>query len=125
MIKIKVDKKSEQGVLDSLKLMMLTKTKRRRILNKTAKASVKTSRQNQKNQQTSTGKAWQKRASKKRKKMQIRLARLLTVTASNENKAVIGWRKSGTAQVASKQHHGHRQRHTRASAIKALRNEKS
>ena len=125
MIKIKVDRQSELGVLDSLKLLRLTKVKRRRILNKTAKASVKTSRKNQKDQQTPTGQAWQKRASKKRKKMQIRLARLLTVTASNETNAVIGWRQSPTSRVAAKQHHGHRQRHTRASAIKALKNEKT
>lgn len=125
MITINVDRQSEQGIVDSLRLMTLTKTKRRRILNEMGKASVKTSRQNQKSQQTPAGAAWQKRANKKRKKMQIRLASLLTVTASDENKVVIGWRQSPTAKVAARHHYGYRRRHTRASAIKALKNAKT
>lgn len=122
MIKISVDRQSELGILNSLKAMTLPPKRRKRLLQAAAKGSVQTSRKNQRNQKTPQGKNWKKRVGKSRKKMQVRLAKLLTVTGNDGNRAVIGWRKAATAQVAGKQHYGHRQRHTRASAIKALRN---
>ncbi|CAE6928972.1 hypothetical protein ACOMICROBIO_GDFFDHBD_02472 [Vibrio sp. B1REV9] len=124
MIKISVDRQSERGVIDSLKAMALTKKRRKRLLDKAAKGSVQTSRQNQRAQRTPEGNRWKKRAGTSRKKMQVRLAKLLTVTSNDGNVASIGWRKRETARIASKQHHGYRQRHTRSAAIKALRNEK-
>ncbi|HHF0505251.1 hypothetical protein R7Q40_11215 [Vibrio sp. 506] len=124
MIKISVDKQSELGVLDSLKAMTLPPKRRKRLLQAAAKGSVQTSRQNQRSQKTPLGRNWRKRSGTSRKKMQVRLARLLTVTGNDGNTAVIGWRKSATARVAAKQHYGHRQRHTRAAAIKALRHGK-
>ncbi|EGR1734089.1 TPA: hypothetical protein KD853_000740 [Vibrio parahaemolyticus] len=121
MIKISVDKQSELSVLNSLKAMTLPPKRRKRLLQSAAKGSVQTSRKNQRNQKAPKGRKWQGRANKSRKKMQVRLARLLTVTGSDGNAAMIGWRKGATARVAAKHHYGHRQRHTRASAIKALR----
>lgn len=121
MIKISVDKQSQLSVLASLNAMTLPHKRRLRILQNAAKGSVQTSRKNQKGQKTPEGKRWQKRAGKSRKKMQVRLASLLTVTGNDGHHATIGWRKSATEKVAAKQHYGYRERHTRASAIKALR----
>ncbi len=124
MIKISVDKVSERGVIDSLKAMTLSPKRRKRFLNAAAQASVRTSRKNQREQRSPKGTRWVKRAGTSRKKMQVRLAKLLTVTSNDGNVATIGWRKGATASVAAKQHYGYRQRHTRAAAIKALRNGK-
>lgn len=125
MIKISVDKQSQLSVLESLNAMTLPRKRRKRILQNASKGSVQTSRKNQKDQKDPSGKKWPKRAGKSRKKMQVRLASLLTVTGNDGSQATIGWRKGATEKVAAKQHYGHRERHTRASAIKALRNAKT
>ncbi|YCO01548.1 hypothetical protein ACB087_01235 [Vibrio sp. VNB-15] len=122
MIKISVDQASERGLLRTLQAMTLTKKRRKRVLQNAAKGSVNTSRRNQRTQKTPQGKRWQKRANKGRKKMQIRLARLLTMTRNDGQVAQISWRKRVSATIAAKHHDGHQQKHTRASAIKELRN---
>ncbi|PNQ69317.1 phage virion morphogenesis protein [Vibrio sagamiensis] len=122
MIKIKVDSHSQRTVIDAIQAMTLSKSRRKRVLTAAAKASVKTSRQNQRQQKTPSGKRWPARADKSKKKMQVRLAKFLTVTASDDSTATLSWRKSRSARVAAKHHYGHRERHTRAAAIKRLRN---
>lgn len=121
MLEITVDKRSQLNVKESLMLMMLPRSKRKRILAKTTKASIKLSRKNQRQQKGPDGKKWKKRKTKGGRKMMSGLARYMTTTSNDGQSATIGWRSGKTAEVAFNHHHGKREKRSRAAAIKAQR----
>lgn len=119
MIKINVDKKSEQGILKSLQLMTLPIGKRKKILNVYAKSAIKEARSNQRKQTTPEGKRWKTKKSRKGRRMLSGLARMMGVTMNDGNKAIVGWKVTRTAEIAYRHHHGIKEKVSRAKGMKS------
>lgn len=99
MIKINFDSKRAKQNIDSLKLMLMPKQKRKRLLIRVANEVKKGSKSNITKQQSPDGKKWPKRK-KGRKKMLLGLKKQIVVsTRSNENQAIVDFKK-GSAYSA-------------------------
>ncbi|MFA0607262.1 phage virion morphogenesis protein [Vibrio amylolyticus] len=123
MIQISVLPKNRLKLLNSLKVIALPKAKRRKLLDKVARRCIKESRQNQRKQVDPKGRKWESRADGRRRKMQTKLARFMSVLSNDGSEVTFGWRLASSARIAAKHHYGHRQNFTRAQFIKRLQRE--
>lgn len=120
MIEIKVEKDSKKNVLKALEILALTPKKRKRALDNVGRLIIRESRKNARKQQTPEGRKWAKRQSKKRKRMQVGIARFIGITRNDSWTVTVGWKSKRTAQIARIHHEGIPQPCTRAAAIKEM-----
>ncbi len=91
-----------------IELMTMPKSLRRRLLNRTAKAVIRDSKQRVRKQVDLDGKPFKKRAKKRKgsQRMLNKLVKELRVTSLTGTHAVVGFYRSSSSQIAAKHQYG-------------------